>query len=72
VVAARAPEFPGNRDRGNGRGHPIPVTAAKLEGNAISFSGPDYSFRGEVGAKSITGEMTRAGKATPLSFAKGS
>ena len=53
-------------------GSPIPVTAAKLEGNAISFSGPDYSFRGQVGAKSITGEMTRAGKATPLSFSKGS
>ena len=53
-------------------GRSIPVTAAKLEGNAISFSGPDYSFRGQVGAKSIGGEMTRAGKATPLSFAKGS
>ena len=53
-------------------GRSIPVTAAKLEGNAISFSGPDYSFRGQVGAKSINGEMTRAGKATPLSFAKGS
>jgi precorrin-6B methylase 2 len=53
-------------------GRSIPVTTAKLEGNAISFSGPDYSFRGQVGAKSITGEMTRGGKATPLSFAKGS
>lgn len=53
-------------------GRSIPVTAANLEGSAISFSGPDYSFRGQVGAKSITGEMTRAGKATPLSFAKGS
>jgi precorrin-6B methylase 2 len=52
-------------------GRSVPVTAAKLEGNAISFSGPDYSFRGQVGAKSITGEMTRAGKAAPLSFAKG-
>ena len=52
-------------------GRSIPVTAAKLEGNAISFSGPDYSFRGQVGAKSITGEMTRAGRVTPLSFAKG-
>ena len=53
-------------------GRSIPVTTAKLEGSAISFSGPDYSFRGQVGARSITGEMTRAGKATPLSFAKGS
>jgi precorrin-6B methylase 2 len=53
-------------------GRSMPVTAAKLEGNAISFSGPDYSFRGQVGAKSINGEMTRAGKATALSFAKGS
>jgi precorrin-6B methylase 2 len=52
-------------------GRSIPVSAAKLEGNAISFSGPDYSFRGQVGAKSIIGEMTRAGRATPLSFEKG-
>ena len=52
-------------------GRSIPVSEAKLEGSAISFSGPDYSFRGQVGAKSITGEMTRAGRATPLSFAKG-
>ena len=51
-------------------GRSIPVSEAKLEGSAISFSGPDYSFRGQVGAKSITGEMTRAGRATPLSFAK--
>ena len=53
-------------------GRSIPVSEAKLEGSAISFSGPDYSFRGQVGPKSITGEMTRAGKAVPLSFAKGS
>ena len=52
-------------------GQPMPVSAAKLEGNAISFSGPDYSFRGQVGAKSIIGEMTRAGRVTPLSFQKG-
>ena len=53
-------------------GRPVPVSEAKLEGRAISFVGPDYSFRGEVGASSISGEMTRAGRATPLSFAKGS
>jgi precorrin-6B methylase 2 len=52
-------------------GRSIPVTAAKLEGNAIWFSGPDYSFRGQVEAKAITGEMTRSGKVTPLTFAKG-
>ena len=53
-------------------GRSIPVSEAKLEGSAISFSGPDYSFRGQVGPMSITGEMTRAGKAVPLFFAKGS
>ena len=53
-------------------GRPMPVTEAKIEGTAISFSGPEFSFRGEVGPKSITGEMTRAGRASPLSFAKGS
>ena len=52
-------------------GRSIPVNEARLEGSAISFSGAGFSFRGEVGPKVITGEMTRAGRASPLSFSKG-
>ena len=53
-------------------GRPVAVTNAKLEGNTISFSGPDLSFRGQVGPESINGEMTRAGRASPVAFVKGS
>jgi hypothetical protein len=53
-------------------GHPVAVTQAKLEGTAISFSGRDFSFRGQVGPKSISGELTRDGRTAPLTFAKGS
>ena len=53
-------------------GRPVTVTEAKLEGSAISFSGPDIAFRGQVGPKSINGEMTRNGRASRVSFAKGS
>jgi SAM-dependent methyltransferase len=52
-------------------GGPVTVTEAKLEGNAISFSGPDIAFRGQVGPKSIDGEITRAGRTSPVSFLKG-
>jgi SAM-dependent methyltransferase len=52
-------------------GRPVTVTEAKLEGVAISFSGPDIAFRGQVGPKSIDGEVTRTGRATRVSFAKG-
>jgi len=52
-------------------GRPVTVTEAKLEGAAISFSGPDIAFRGQVGPESIEGEVTRAGRATRVSFAKG-
>ena len=53
-------------------GRPLAITEAKLEGSTISFSGPDLVFSGQVGPKSIVGEMTRAGRAAPVSFAKGS
>jgi len=52
-------------------GRTVPVTEARLEGTSISFSGAGFSFRGQVGANAITGEMTRAGRASPLSFSKG-
>jgi SAM-dependent methyltransferase len=52
-------------------GRTVPVTEARLEGTSISFSGPAFSFRGQVGPNAIAGEMTRAGRASPLSFSKG-
>jgi SAM-dependent methyltransferase len=51
-------------------GRPVTVSEAKLEGSQISFSGPDLVLRGQVGPQSIVGEMTRAGRAAPVSFAK--
>ena len=53
-------------------GRPVSISEARLEGNAISFSGPDIAFRGQVGPGLISGEMTRGGRASPISFAKGS
>jgi SAM-dependent methyltransferase len=52
-------------------GRTVPVTEARLEGTSISFSGAGFSFRGQVGPDTIVGEMTRAGRASPLSFSKG-
>ena len=52
-------------------GRTEPVTEARLEGTSISFSGAGFSFRGQVGPSTIAGEMTRAGRASPLSFSKG-
>jgi len=51
-----------------GRGTPVPE--ARLEGNAIAFSGAGFSFRGQVAAATIAGELTQAGRALPMSFAK--
>jgi SAM-dependent methyltransferase len=45
---------------------------ATAGGSAISFSGPDIAFRGQVGPNSINGEMTRNERASRVSFAKGS
>ncbi|HEV8095632.1 MAG TPA: 50S ribosomal protein L11 methyltransferase [Burkholderiales bacterium] len=51
-------------------GRTVPVTEARLEGTAISFSAPGFSFRGQVGPTTIAGEMTRSGRTSPLSFSK--
>ncbi len=53
-------------------GRALTITEAKLEGSTISFSGPDIAFLGQVGPRSIDGEMTRAGRAMRVSFARGS
>ncbi|MGH8674241.1 MAG: SAM-dependent methyltransferase [Burkholderiales bacterium] len=52
-------------------GRAVQVTEARMEGRAITFSGPGFSFRGLVQSKTIAGEMTRAGRASTLSLVKG-
>jgi len=51
-------------------GRPLAVTAAKLEGTAISFSGEGFAFRGRVGTHRIQGDFQRGGTATPLVLAR--
>ena len=55
---------------GDRNGRPLEVTRAKLEGMQISFSGPDFSYRGRVAGNRIAGELTQGGAATPLEFSK--
>jgi precorrin-6B methylase 2 len=49
-------------------GRPMPVTRALLEGDAISFSGDGFAYRGRVEREAIVGEMTRDGRTAPVSF----
>jgi hypothetical protein len=53
-------------------GSPVTITEAKLEATSFRFRAPTLRFRGQVGPKSIDGEMTRAGRALRVAFAKGS
>jgi precorrin-6B methylase 2 len=55
---------------GEAFGAPLAVTEAKLEGEAIRFSGEGFSYRGRVGTDRIVGELTRNGAATPLVLQK--
>jgi len=48
----------------------VAVTEAKIEGTAITFSGAGFSFRGRVESDVIAGELTRAGRPSPISFVK--
>jgi len=52
-------------------GRTVAVTAARIEGTAITFSGAGFSFRGRVEPAVIAGVLTLAGRASPMSFAKG-
>ncbi len=49
-------------------GKPVAVRAARLEGTALSFLGPDFSFRGRVEGSSLAGELQRDGARAPLAF----
>jgi hypothetical protein len=49
-------------------GKPIAVSAARLAGTALSFVGPDFSFRGQAEGPRLAGELERGGARTPLAF----
>jgi precorrin-6B methylase 2 len=52
------------------QGRALKVTQAKLEGTAISVSGADFSYQGQVAGNRITGELTRDGVAAVLVLEK--
>ncbi len=47
---------------------PVAVSAARLEGSALSFLGPDFSFRGRAEGSRLRGELQRGDTRTPLVF----
>jgi len=47
---------------------PVAVQQARLEGRAIAFSGPEFSFRGDVEESLMRGELTRSGKTEAITF----
>lgn len=49
-------------------GRPLAVEQARLEGRAIAFSGPGFSFRGRLEANAIRGELTRGDKREAITF----
>jgi protein-L-isoaspartate O-methyltransferase len=49
-------------------GKPVAVRAARLEGSALSFSGPDFSFRGQAEGLRLPGELQRGAARAPLLF----
>lgn len=49
-------------------GRPVPIAQARLEGDAISFAGDGFAYRGRVQRDAIVGELTRNGRAAALSF----
>jgi len=49
-------------------GKPVAVSAARLEGTALSFAGPDFSFRGRAEGSRLAGELQRGGTRAPLAF----
>jgi len=49
-------------------GKPVAVSAARLEGAALSFGGPDFTFRGRAEGSRLVGELQRGGARTPLAF----
>jgi protein-L-isoaspartate O-methyltransferase len=49
-------------------GKPLEVSTAQLEGTALSFAGPDFSFRGRAEGSRLMGELQRGGVRAPLAF----
>jgi len=49
-------------------GKPVAVSAARLEGTALSFGGPEFTFRGRAEGSRLVGELQRGGARTPLAF----
>ncbi len=49
-------------------GKPVAVDAARLEGTALSFSGPGYAYAGKAGGARIEGSLRRGGTDSPLAF----
>ena len=49
-------------------GRSLAVDLARLEGRAIVFSGPEFSFRGRVEGAAIQGQLTRADKTVAITF----
>jgi protein-L-isoaspartate O-methyltransferase len=49
-------------------GKPVAVSAARLQGTALSFAGPDFSFRGRAEGSRLAGELQRGGTRAPLAF----
>jgi len=51
-------------------GKALEVSTARLEGTALSFAGPEFSFRGRAEGARLTGELQRGGVRAPLAFAR--
>jgi protein-L-isoaspartate O-methyltransferase len=49
-------------------GKPLEISAARLEGTAISFAGPAFSFRGRAEGSRLVGEMQRGAVRAPFAF----
>ncbi|OGA01816.1 MAG: hypothetical protein A2Z64_09945 [Betaproteobacteria bacterium RIFCSPLOWO2_02_67_12] len=49
-------------------GKPLVVDQSRLDGRAIAFSGPEFSFRGRVEADTMQGELSHAGNIDAISF----
>jgi len=49
-------------------GKPLAVSTARLEGMALFFAAPDFSFRGRAAGSRLTGELQRGGARAPLAF----
>ncbi|MGE0876608.1 MAG: cyclopropane-fatty-acyl-phospholipid synthase family protein [Burkholderiales bacterium] len=55
---------------GEASGRPLAVNQASLQGTAIAFSGEDFQFSGRIAGERISGQLVRAGSASPLVFTR--